>query len=106
MTTTINLTPILQAILGLLAALVTYRLVPWIKAKTSSEKQRQLQAAIRVAIFAAEQVYGAGHGDEKKDYAIKWLHEQGWDVDGRAIEGAVGEFINALGWDVEDEVTE
>ena len=30
----IDLTPIFQAIIALLAALVTYKLVPWIKART------------------------------------------------------------------------
>ena len=92
----INLTPILQAIIALLAALVTYRLIPWIKSRTTTEQQLQLRAAVRVAVFAAEQIFGAGNGAEKMDYAIKYLHDQGYDVDSREIEAAVGEFINAL----------
>ena len=30
----INLTPIIQAIIALLAALITYKLIPWIKANS------------------------------------------------------------------------
>ena len=32
----INLTPILEALIGLLAALITYRLIPWIRARTTN----------------------------------------------------------------------
>lgn len=97
---TINLTPILQALIGLLAALITYRLIPWIKARTDSEQQMQLRAAVRVAVFAAEQLFGAGHGEEKYSYAVDWLRAQGYDVDKAEIEAAVGELINALDFEV------
>ena len=63
---TIDLTTIINAIIALLAALVTYRLIPWIKARTTTEQQAQLKAAIKVAVFAAEQIFGAGHGEEKR----------------------------------------
>lgn len=99
---TINLTPILQAVIALLAALITYRLIPWIKSKTTTEQQVQLRAAVRVAVFAAEQIYGAGNGAEKMDYALKWLREQGYEIDSREVEAAVGECINALGFQVEN----
>ena len=36
---TIDLTTIINAIIALLAALVTYRLIPWIKARTTAEQQ-------------------------------------------------------------------
>ena len=99
----INLTPILQAVIALLAALITYRLIPWIKARTTTEQQAQLRAAVRVAVFAAEQIFGAGHGAEKMDYALTFLRDQGFDVDSREIEAAVGELLNALEWDIEIE---
>ena len=35
----INLTPILQALIALLASLITYKLIPWIKARTTAEQQ-------------------------------------------------------------------
>ena len=73
----INLTPILQALLGLLAAVITYRLVPWLKERTTAEQMQRYQAAVRVAVFAAEQIFGAGHGAEKMDYAIKYLRDKG-----------------------------
>ena len=91
---TINLTPIFQSIIGLMAALITYKLIPWIRAKTTNEQRIRLDAAIRAAAFAAEQIFGSGHGADKMDYALRWLREQGFDVDSREVEAVVGELFN------------
>lgn len=91
---TIDLTPVLQAVIGLLAALITYRLVPWIKARTTNEQQTLLRATIRTLVFAAEQIYGAGGGDEKMEYVQEELKWRGFDVDLAAIEAAVRELGN------------
>lgn len=88
---TIDLTPVLQAVIGLLAALITYRLVPWIKARTTNEQQALMQATIRTLVFAAEQIYGAGGGAEKMQYVQDQLKARGFDVDLAAIEAAVRE---------------
>ena len=91
---TINLTPIFQALIALMAALITYRLIPWIKAKTSNEQRVKIDAAIRTAVFAAEQLFESGHGAEKMDYALNYLREKGYDVDSREVESAVAQFFN------------
>lgn len=90
----INLTPLINAIICVLAAIVTYRLIPLIKANTTNEQQKQLRAAVKVAVYAAEQIYGAGHGEEKLNDALKWLKLQGFDVDRTEIEAAVYELLN------------
>ena len=92
----INLTPILQALIGLLAALVTYRLVPWIKANTNLKQQSFLHAAVQTAVFAAEQIYGAGNGDEKFKYVCDQLAAKGYDIDKAEIEAAVYTQFNRL----------
>ena len=91
----IDLTPILQAVIGLLAALVTYKLIPWIKAKTSAEQQAMLKATIKTFVFAAEQIYGAGHGEEKLGYVANRLQEKGYTVNTAEIEATVKEYLNA-----------
>lgn len=90
----IDLSPIIQAIIGLLAALITARLIPFIKEKTSNEQRQRMAAAIRVAAFAAEQIFGAGHGAEKMDYALAYLRDMGFLVDSREIEAAVYQYFN------------
>ena len=92
--TNIDLTPILQAVLALLAALITYRLVPWIKARTTAAQQDNIRAVVKVLVFAAEQLYGAGKGKEKMEYVRDKLQERGFDVDTDEIEAAVGEYLN------------
>ena len=97
----INLTPILQALIGLLAALITYKLIPWIKSKTTAQQRANLSALIRVLVFAAEQLYGAGHGEEKLEYVCQQLREQGFEINLPDIEAAVYENFNQFRWDDE-----
>ena len=87
----IDLTPILEAIIALIAALVTYKLIPWIKAKTTESQQAILMATVRTLVYAAEQLYGAGKGKEKFTYVRQKLQEKGFDIDVDAIEAAVKE---------------
>lgn len=87
----IDLTPIFEAILALLAALVTYKLIPWIKSKTTAEQQALLTATVKTLVYAAEQLYGAGKGEEKLAYVKQKLEEKGFDIDVDAIEAAVKE---------------
>lgn len=90
----INLTPIFQAVIALLAALITYRLIPWIKARTTNEQQMMIKAVIRTLVFAAEQMYGAGHGADKLEWVKNQLAASGFDVDIADIESTVYEELN------------
>ena len=87
----IDLTPLFQALIGVLAALVTYKFVPWIQARTTAQQQEMLRAAVSVAVYAAEQLYGAGKGKEKLTYVIGQLAKKGYHVDKDEIEAAVRE---------------
>ena len=95
---TIDLTPIFQAIITLLAALVTYKLIPWIKSKTTAQQQNNLRAMVRVMVFAAEQLYGAGEGKQKLEYVREQLRKAGFDADVNEIEAAVAEYFGHI-WD-------
>ena len=85
----IDLTPILQAIIALLASLVTLKLIPWIQARTTAQQQQMLRASVAVAVYAAEQIYGAAAGKEKLMYVKSQLAKKGFDVDIDEIEAAV-----------------
>ena len=90
----IDLTPIIQAVIALLAAFVTYKLVPWIKSKTTAQQQANMAAVVKMLVFAAEQIYGANSGKEKLQYVKERLAERGYDIDLPAIESAVAQYIN------------
>lgn len=91
----IDLTPIFQAIITLLAALVTYKLIPWIKSKTTDQQQKNLSAAARIAVYAAEQIFNHGDNGIKYDYVKEQLARAGFALDPeelkRTIESAVHE---------------
>lgn len=94
--TSINLTPVVQAVITLLAALVTYRLVPWIKARTTEQKQANLSALASTLVFAAEQLYGANRGQEKLAYVTSILREHGYDVDSQEVLATVEAAVNQM----------
>ncbi len=91
---TIDLTPIFQAIITLIASLITLKLIPYIKARTSEKQHLMLNAVVNTLVFAAEQLYGAGHGKDKLEFVQKELIKRGFTADIEAIEGAVWELIN------------
>ena len=91
----INLTHITLAIIDLIAVIVTYRLIPWIKAKTTNEQQVYIRALIKAGVYAAEQIYKAdGMGTKKMEYVKAFLNSHGYDVNVTEIEAAVSEYIN------------
>lgn len=90
----INLTGAINAILALLAAIITYKVIPWIKTKTTNEQQTLIEATVRTLVFAAEQIYGAGKGPEKMQYVVDKLEEKGYTVDTDDIEAAVYNYLS------------
>ncbi len=85
----IDLTPFLQAIIALLAALITAKVIPWIKSKTTAQQQATLGMIVDVLVYAAEQIYGVGGGKEKIAYVMAELGKRGYRVDVAQIEAAV-----------------
>ena len=55
----IDLTPIVNAVIALIAAIISVKVIPWIKAKATNEQQAMLRATVKTLVFAAEQIYGA-----------------------------------------------
>ena len=86
---TIDLTPVVQAVLALLAALVTGKLIPWINSRTTERQQANLAALANTFVYAAEQVFGANKGAEKLAYVRAGLQAKGYDVDDKAVIAAI-----------------
>lgn len=92
----IDLTPIFQALIGLLAAVVTVKVIPWIKAKTTAEQQQKMLAAAKTAVYAAEQMLGPGFGKNKLEQVRVWLIAQGYDVNSQSIISAIEAAVQQL----------
>lgn len=85
-----NITPILQAVAALLATVITFVVVPYIKSRTTASQQSQINEWVRIAVAAAEQIYSApGKGDDKKAYVLTWLREHGVTVDEAQLDALI-----------------
>lgn len=108
---TIDITPIIEAVISLAGVIVSCVLIPYIKSKTTTEQQKEINAWVKIAVAAAEQIYvGSGRGEEKKAYVINWLREHGVTVDeaklDALIEAAVYELTNGEGLIIVEEKVE
>ena len=81
-----DLTQIIVASLGLIgtviAALIAYHVVPWLKSKN-------LYEAAVIAVNAAEALYGRYHGEEKLNAALNMLKEKGYKIENADVINAV-----------------
>ena len=89
----IDLTNLVNAVVALLAAIITAFVLPWIKAKGTEKQLDLLAKATKTAVFAAEQVYGSGWGQDKMRYAEEYLRKHGYTVDIDMIEATVKEYF-------------
>lgn len=85
----IDLTALLQAVLSLAVSLITAFLIPWIKAKYSTEQRQRIAAVYQTIVYAAEQMFGAGTGEQKLQWATEQLAAKGITVDRTVLEAEV-----------------
>lgn len=60
----------------ILGAAVVFAL-PWLKERIGAEKLKNLWKLVCIAVQAAEQLFGSGNGDKKKEYALAYLDDIG-----------------------------
>lgn len=98
--TKIDLTPIVQALISLLATIITIKVIPYIKSKTSENTISIINMAAGIAVGAAEQIYNHGDNKRKVDFAVKYvldyLSNDGFEVDIHTVKAAVEKEVNAL----------
>mgnify|MGYP001038032467 FL=1 len=88
-----DLTPVINAVIALIAALITAFVIPWVKRNTTAKDREEFLKWVEIAVAAAEQLFHTTQGKEKKTYVVQFLQEQGVtfseaEIDA-AIEGAV-----------------
>ncbi len=86
----VDITPVIEALILLIATLITCFAIPWIKSKTSNEKLLELTTWVTAAVEAAEQIYiGTGRGEEKKAYVVAFLESKGFTVDYESLDSLI-----------------
>lgn len=71
---------ILEALIGVIAILITGYLIPWIKGVVGEDKFAMLVELTAYAIRAAEQIYTPEQWAEKKAYVLKYVVEKAEEI--------------------------
>ncbi len=90
-----DITPIINAVIALLGAIIVAWIIPLIKQKVSGDKYKKLQTWIQTFVLAAEQLYGAGNGRAKLEYVGNMLRAKGIEVDIDDVEDEIRAMIEA-----------
>lgn len=79
----IDITPVIEALIGLVSLIITGFLIPFLKQKLSNEKRERLRSWVSIAVAAAEQLMKNKSGIEKKEYVVSFLLSKGlvFDID-------------------------
>lgn len=92
-----DITIIIEAVFALIAAVITAIIVPYIKSRTTAQQQAEINAWVRIAVAAAEQIYtGSGRGEEKKAYVLNWLAEHGITLDSDRVNALIESAVYEL----------
>ena len=91
----ISLTQIILAVITLIIALVTRYAIPFAKQKMNENQLEMLRIAVKTAVYAAEKIYGSKQGQEKLNYVVEVLKQQGYEVDMTQIADTTRALIEA-----------
>lgn len=81
----------ISLVVGVCIVVVTRFVVPWLK-------EKNLSHAAKVAVEAAEALYGRYHGQEKLEAAIETLRARGFNVDTQRVLQAIAQAWKELNW--------
>lgn len=84
-----DLTPIINAVIALAAALVTAFVIPWLKRNTTQKDREELLKWVEIAVMAAQQLYHQLGGEERKEYVRNFLNAKGYDVTSAEVDSAI-----------------
>ena len=77
----IDLTPLIEAIIALVAVIITAYVIPMLKKKMSAEEYELLMKIAEQGVLAAEQIMsGSKLGKEKKEYVINCISHEREDL--------------------------
>lgn len=84
---TIDMNQIVEALIGLIAAVITCVVIPLIRSKVTNAQFEKIKMYVGIAVKAAEQIYvGNGRGAEKKKYVVEYLEKLGLKIDAETLD--------------------
>lgn len=93
----IDLTQLAQAIISVVALLITTFVIPWIKAKVSDAKMQEIYKWVKIAVSAAEMIYKeAGMGEAKKAYVNSFLKVKGYSLNVDEVDAMIESAVHDM----------
>ena len=84
---TIDMNQIVEALIGLIAAVITCVVIPLIRSKVTDAQFEKIKMYVSIAVKAAEQIYvGNGRGTEKKQYVVEYLEKLGLKIGAETLD--------------------
>ena len=84
-----NITPIIEAAVALIAAVLTYALVPWVKSRQTAQQTAEMLKWVEIAVMAAEQLFPPEMAQKKKQAVVEFLKEKGFRVSESELDSAI-----------------
>lgn len=98
---------ILKIVVSVSAALISAYVIPLLKAKLAESKDRRLLEIVEIAVRAAEQTIGSGHGSVKKDEVIEfvtcWMVQHGIQITNEQLDQLIEAAVFELNKNKEEE---
>ena len=85
----IDITTIAQAVVALLAALVSAFVIPWVKKKIGAENMTEFLKWVDIGVAAAEQLFESTDSVAKKQYVSVFLESKGFKINAAELDNAI-----------------
>lgn len=92
----LDFTPLAEALITLAVTAITVFLIPWLRERYSTETLEKARGWVQIAVYAAEKLYGAGHGAEKLAYAEQVLAQHKIKLDTATLTAMIDAEIKKL----------
>lgn len=85
----VDLTDLINAVIALIGALLTWFFIPWLKARTTESERQNLENWARIAVAAAQQLYWQSDGETRKQWVLDFLEERGFNIEDEKVSAAI-----------------
>lgn len=91
-----DITLILQAVIYLLVAIAMVIVIPLLRKQVGAENMDELMRWVEIGVAAAEQLYTAAQGAQKKQYVLEFVRSKGLKIDEASLDATIEAAVNAL----------
>lgn len=94
----VDITPLINAIIALLAAGISVFVIPYVRKKAKAEDLKELQSWVQVGVKMAEQLAKAGIIDkeDRKSKVLEFLSNKGYQIDFDSVEAMIEASVSEL----------